>query len=265
MLLDGLPSELELPLSVLFGAPLPARTRDAAATIERARVEIAAGGASYRFERVGPDVRWPVQSASGGEFTTRELAHLFSVPQRWGVFLNLCAEAWGARTIVELGACVGISGAYLASTSASPRLVTLDAARDLVPMAASTLAEVTDRASVVVGPFEQTLGPAIESLSIDLAFVDGHHDGPATCSYVRTIAPHLAERALLILDDIRFNRSMWTAWSTLVDEPGVTATIDVGRFGLLVTGGGSKRPVHYDLSRWTGWWRTGSPVFGGAT
>ena len=260
MLRAGLPPPFELPLAVLFGAPAPSRARAMAATIEAARADIARLGHTYMLEYApsGRHVRVPVRAA-GAELTSARLAKAISVQERWGMFLHLCAEAWGARTILELGTCVGISGSYLASTSVNPRLVTLDGAADLVPIAEATLARITDRARVVVGRFDETLAPAIAPLMIDLAYVDGHHDGEATCSYVHTISSRLTSGALVILDDIRLYAEMWEAWRMLSSLAGVAAAVDVGRFGLLVWAGGDATATHHDLSPYTGWWSVGPP------
>jgi len=91
--------------------------------------------------------------------------------------------------------------------------------------------------------------------TIDLAFVDGHHEEAATLRYVEAIAPHLSPSGLFVLDDIYLYRGMWSAWQRLASDRRFTA-VNVGRFGLLVCGSGKGR---YDLARYTGYWRVGPP------
>lgn len=204
-------------------------------------------------------MRWPERTEDAAGFSPRRLATSASVQRRWGVFLHLCAEAYGARAILELGACVGISGAYLASIRSHPRFISMEGSSALAPVAEATLAAVTDRAVIVRAPFESGVLDALarfaaERLSVDVAYIDGHHDEAATLHYVRTIVPHLSAEALVVLDDIALYAEMWRAWQTLASMPGVAAAVNVGRFGLLVWSGGVTAR-HYDLARYTGWWR----------
>lgn len=263
MIGDGLPPRLVPPLRFLFDGRVAAEARDAARTIERLRTEIASRPESYRFayrdSPLGP-VRW-LEDAAGtpGEHTPRKFAASASVPRRWGMFLHLCVEAFEAQTVLEMGAGVGISGAYMASARSRPRLVALEGSPAFAPIAASTFAAVSDRAEVVQGSFEETLRPVLERLgAVDVAFVDGHHEEAATLHYMQTIAPHLADEALMIFDDIYLYRGMWHAWRALASTRGVAAAINVGRFGLLVLRrDASAPPSYFDLARYTGRWRVG--------
>ena len=92
-------------------------------------------------------------------------------------------------------------------------------------------------------------------MSGDVVFIDGHHDELATLHYVQTVAPFLSSEALVILDDIHLYVEMWRAWERLRSMPGVAAAVNTGRFGLLVWTGSATVARHYDLARYTGWWR----------
>jgi len=156
--------------------------------------------------------------------------------------------------VLELGTCVGISGAYMASATQGPTLVTLDASEDLAAIAAVTLGHVTDRAEVVVGRFDETLTATLSTNDFDCAFVDGHHDGDATERYVNEVWRALPPRATIVVDDVRLHRDMWSAWQRLAKSPHVSVSIDVGRFGLLHRSGGDSGTKHFDLSRYAGGW-----------
>jgi predicted O-methyltransferase YrrM len=262
-----LPPRLEPALRFLFTNRTNAAAEDVAVRIEHLRSRIAARDEVYRFNHfdtsLGP-VRLAEQSQnSDGALTSHRLATAFSVSERWGMFLHLCAEAFDARIILEMGACVGISGAYLASSRSRPLVLSLEGSEPLAAIAQSSLDAVSDQGEVIVGPFEQTLPLTLARLgesdrTIDLAFVDGHHEEAATLHYVTTIEPHLSPRALVILDDIYLYEGMWRAWQTRSSADGVLA-INVGRFGLLVYDSERATGGRYDLSRYTGRWRVGRP------
>jgi predicted O-methyltransferase YrrM len=266
----GLPRELDAPLRVLLGDRPPPRTAAVAETVERRRAEIASRADVYRFAYADAagTARWPDEQsrASGGEpVSLRWLASGASVPARCGMFLQLCADAVEARTVLEMGTGTGISGAYLAASRSIEQLLTLEGSPPLISMAATTIATVSDRASILEGPFESELPRALASLrragrSLDLVYVDGHHDGAAMLRYVETMRPHLRRGSLLLLDDIRLWQEMWLAWRSLASMPGVTAAVDTGRFGMLVWDGEARgTPPQFELARYTGWWRVGPP------
>jgi predicted O-methyltransferase YrrM len=263
-----LPASLALPLQFLFDGRAPEQARDAAARIERIREQLAARSDVFQYQvgvsELGP-TRWPERAQASNDapvITFRTLATSMSVTPQWGMFLHLCAESFKARVIVEMGACVGISSAYLASASTHPRFITLEGSSTLAPIAAETLASISSNAEVVTGRFEETLEPLLQRLDrepakIDLAFVDGHHDEAATLHYVDTLLPHLAENALVVLDDIHLYAEMWRAWQTVSALPRVATAVNVGRFGLLVIAPHAGPALQFDLARYTGWWPVG--------
>jgi predicted O-methyltransferase YrrM len=263
MLANGLPPRLAPALRTLFGGPAPESAAEAAQTIERLRAGIAGRADTYQYVRtespLGPVRLAEVTQQRDRALTSERYANTISVPKRWGMFLHLCADAFDAEVIVEMGACVGISGAYLASVPSRPRLFTLEGSHALADIAQQTLAAISDRAEVVVGPFERTLQPTLARAgTIDVAYVDGHHEEAATIHYVDVIAEHLSPTALIVLDDIYLYEGMWRAWQKLASDDGVAA-VNVGRFGLLVHERGRSSNAQYDLSRYTGRWRVGAP------
>jgi len=263
MLRDGLPPRLGPPLRFLFTAQLPPDVCALAARIEARRIEIAACEDMYQFAyqpSALATARWPERMPAGSEepaICLRFLANHASVPQRWGKFLHLCAQQFEARAILELGACVGISSAYLASVPSNPRFVTIEGSPALADIAQKTLAKFSDRAAVLCSAFESGMQQALEQVApVDVAYIDGHHDETPTLHYVRTLLPHLSNDALIILDDIRLYPGMRRAWAQLSTMAGVAAAVNTGRFGLLVWHGGNAIPHQFDLARYTGVWRS---------
>jgi predicted O-methyltransferase YrrM len=266
MLEDGLPSRLAAPLGFLFDRQAPASAQRAAAQIESLRTKIAVGADAYRLKHressFGPVRVAEPTLETDGALTSERLATVVSVPKRWGQFLHLCSEVLDANVILEMGACVGISGAYLASTQLRPCLFTLEGSPSLAVVARATLAAVQANAEVIVGTFEEILPLTLErvcvsSRKLDIAFLDGHHDEAATLHYVHAVSPYLSDNGLIILDDIYLYEGMWRAWQALAFWRDLVA-VNTGRFGLLVheRGGGAR---HYNLAPYTGRWRVGAP------
>jgi predicted O-methyltransferase YrrM len=270
MLERGLPEELAPPLRVLLDDAPAAQAQALVDSVERRRAELGRRTDVYRYaydRAAGAMARWPDDAAHAGgeEVSLRWLASAGSVPARWGVFLHLCVHAVRARTVLELGAGTGVSGAYLAAGSCVESFVTLEASPPLARVATETLALVTDRASVLEGRFEAQLPGALALLCgggrpLDAAYVDGHHEEQATLRYLDALHPHLRRGSIVVLDDIRLWRGMWLAWRRARSLPGVCAAVDTGRFGVLVWDAEAEAPaLQFDLQRYTGRWRVGPP------
>lgn len=268
MLSDGLPQRLATPIRFLFTGELGAEGLAVRARVERRRQAIAAKPETYSFLYTatpnGP-LRWPVGNTAtsiSAPITGQRLAHIAAVPERWGLFLYLCADVAAAGTMIELGSSTGISGAYLASGRGCHSLLTLEGSPSLAPVAQATLDELTPGALVITGAFDDGLARAFALVEethsgIALAYIDGDHDEAPTLRYVQRLLPRLRPGAILIFDDIYLYEGMWRAWTRLRSMPGVSVAVNLGRFGLVIYGDDGAPPRSFDLSRYTGWWQVG--------
>jgi predicted O-methyltransferase YrrM len=169
----------------------------------------------------------------------------------WGRFLFGLVRGMKPVRVLELGTNLGLGAAHLAAALAlneaegAPhgRLVTLEGAPALAALAAGHLArlghgvgdEEAARVRVVVGPFAETLAAtAAAEGPFDLVFVDGHHEAEAALRYLDALRPHLADGALVVLDDVEPGRDVRTAWDALTAGPDAPPSFYAGKYGLLV-------------------------------
>src|SRR5262249_1492298 len=124
----------------------------------------------------------------------------------------------------------------------------------MAELAKANLAQVSSKATVVNAPFVQGLDLVLPELlaPLDLVLLDGHPDTEATTYYVDRVAPYMADGGVLVLDDLAYNDGIRTVLSALRRRPGVTWTVDAGRFGVCVWERAAPGPRHYDLSKFTG-------------
>lgn len=174
----------------------------------------------------------------GPSRTLRKLAFV-SKSREWCALLFGLVRAARSRDVLEMGTCVGISASYLTSAARSHggRVTTIEGSADHFAQARLTLedAGVVADVDMRLGPFEQSLAPALQSgTRYDLVFVDGHHQGPPTLAYVDQIFPHLADEAVLIFDDIRWSEGMLMAWRQIVGDPRFAVSIDLYKVGICV-------------------------------
>ena len=248
----GVPRRLEGPLSFLFGdsRAVDASVRATIETIESLRDALATreGGVPVLSEGFQ-------SPCSTRPF--KEVAALYSVPQEWGTFLHLLARAIDARSVVELGACAGISSCYLASAPAVERHVSIEGSTPLARIAAEHLARVSRSARVVNGVFEEALVPVLHDFAdgIDLAFVDGHMNVDQLRLPVSRIVDRLSNGGLFVLDDIRTAAGTARLWSELSCSGGFSHAIDVGRFGICVRDRQCREPRAVGLAIYMAWLR----------
>jgi predicted O-methyltransferase YrrM len=253
MLGDGLPQAFQYPLEFLFFKSLSQADHQVVSKIESIREAVARQSSS--FELTNRDGKLYQLSAS-------QIAHQVSVNSEWGTFLYLCSRSFRARTILELGSCVGISGCYLASSEYCERLITVEASPESASLARTNISQVSHHAEVVNALFDDALDSILPTLEggIDLAFIDGHHKYEPTLHYFQRLEPHLNKSALVIFDDIHLSEGMWQAWQVLKGREGFASTIDAGRFGLCIWDGPSSIPSTYNLAPYLGWlWKVSPP------
>ncbi|MEI2776829.1 MAG: class I SAM-dependent methyltransferase [Tetrasphaera sp.] len=150
------------------------------------------------------------------------------------IFLILRGQ--GALTGVELGANMGISGAYQAlalQLNGGGQFISLEGSEGRAALARETVAPY-DNTEIRVGQFDQTLELTLAELGeLDYAFVDGNHRRDPTLEYFELILPRVRRPGVLLFDDIHHNPGMDEAWAVIAADPRVS----------LDCGPGPDRPV----------------------
>lgn len=178
------------------------------------------------------------------------LTQVASKDRKWAALLLRLVRDTMPQRCLEMGAAVGISAAYQAAA------LSLNGRGELVALeGGQVLAEITEEtfeslglqkvARVVPGRFADTLPAVLTELRPDFVFIDGHHDGEATQDYFSQVRAQMT-RGVVVLDDIDWSPGMGAAWEAIRAEPGVAASVDLGRMGVCVIGE-SRAPLHCHL------------------
>ena len=253
MIRRGLPDEVVPALRYLVHERLDSDANEVASQIEALRRRVRSG----RFKSI--DIIYsppPGSFAEGqrpqtGEVVKFSMARIAQTGknQRWGTALHLLAREMQSQYILELGACAGISGAYLATAPHCKQLVTVEGSAPLAEIAQSTLGEVAPHAEVMNCLFDEALDSLLERpQTIDLAFIDGHHEKAATLHYFNRIQPRLSARAMVIFDDIAWSRDMADMWKEVSRLYGFSHTFNLGDIGVCIWTG-EDEPVQWDFSK----------------
>lgn len=268
---NGVPGTLRIPLAFLVTKYLNPDDKAVVRQVEEIRANLAARG-----EEKIPIYYSPLPGSAGtitnpekrpqpGEkkyFTAEWIANKTSIANFWGTFLYLCSNYSGAKSILELGACAGISGCFMASGRQCRRFITIEASKSLADIARFTIGQITEEFQVYNCLFDEGLDMILPSLEdrFDMVWIDGHHEKVATIHYFKRLVPHLEAGCLVLFDDIYWSDDMYEAWGMLSHWRGFSHAIDVGRCGLCIWSGKSKAvPKLWNLNKYSGNWKPGHP------
>lgn len=157
-----------------------------------------------------------------------------SEPSKCKILFQI-ANQFQCKTILELGTSLGISSSYLAAANSNSKVYTLEGD----PSIASKAIEVHQslgmkNIKVTVGKFDENLLDVCKTIeSIDMVFLDGHHQKEATLSYFEKIKPYFHSNTIIIVDDIYWSPGMTDAWQTITNKMDVSLCIDLYDIGIV--------------------------------
>lgn len=170
----------------------------------------------------------------------------------WALILFKLVREFQPNICIELGTSLGFSAAYQGSAQKinnHGRVITLEGAEALVSLSSQNFQKLQlDNITVVGGRFQDTLHKTIsDTIPIDYAFIDGHHDQQATIHYFETLLPNLADKALVIFDDINWSPGMQSAWQKIIHHPKIKLSIDLHAIGVCVLDREIKNKLHFQI------------------
>lgn len=158
-----------------------------------------------------------------------------SISSKYGKMLRGIQNFLDAKNILELGTSLGVSALYFDSNASIINTIDMnDIGRKMIQNFSDKNKTDLSNLHFHIGTFEKKLPEVLlEMKKVDLAFVDGDHTYLSTIKNVKNIIPFLSENSCIILDDIRWNKEMYTAWEELNSNSIFNYTIDFGRIGIL--------------------------------
>ncbi len=137
--------------------------------------------------------------------------------------------------VIELGTCLGLTTAYLATALPEGKVITIEGCPQTAEVAASNFRELQlKNVELKVGNFDDLLPALIdEKQKLDFVYIDGNHRKEATLNYFKWCLPKVHENSLLIFDDIYWSAGMKEAWEEIKQNPQVKVTIDLFWIGLV--------------------------------
>jgi len=142
-----------------------------------------------------------------------------------------------AESIVEFGTNLGISTAYLRMADKRARLITVEAADELMRYAKKNFKRLGYEAEFKTMTFDDYLGNlSLDHFHCDFFYLDGDHSYENTLRYFQFFWENGAEEMMLVLDDINWSAGMRAAWEE-IKEKYKCYSVDIYKMGIVV-----KRP-----------------------
>lgn len=169
--------------------------------------------------------------------TIGEMCRKSSLDPFWCFLLFKIIRELKPVSYLGLGTCMGISACYQATAlklNEAGKMTSMEGVSSLCEIARENFKKVgLDNIHIVSGRFQQTLDTKLTDIPpIDYAFIDGHHDEKAIWIYFEKIIQHLADRTILVFDDINWAPGMKRVWKRICKEPRTNMSFDLHRIGL---------------------------------
>ncbi|WP_373523200.1 O-methyltransferase [Aquiflexum sp.] len=137
-----------------------------------------------------------------------------------------------AKTVLELGTCVGINTRYLSKTTKG-QLLTFEGSDSLWKKAQES--GIPDNTQYLLGNINKTLSKKLQEFdNVDFVLIDATHSFNATKHYFESLIPYIQEDSIIAVADIHWSGEMTAAWKEIKRHPLVILSIDFYECGILI-------------------------------
>jgi len=153
------------------------------------------------------------------------------------------------KVIIELGTSLGLSTAYLSRAVPDGVIYTFEGNSHLCEIALNNWKKLAcQNIRLIQGDISTHLKDVLSQVGeVDFAIIDANHTKDAVIEYFEMICPKMADRGMILIDDIRWSTEMYEAWRLLVKDARVPVSIEFLGRGLLIFENGMAKQ-HYVLS-----------------
>lgn len=169
----------------------------------------------------------------------KAMASQISMPPKYGRLLAYLIPFLNCRHVLELGTGLGIGTAYLAYSMTNDEKGLLSTIEGCPETHATTKRhwqvnlQDLKMPSFYLAEIEQILPVYLnDHPAPDLVLIDANHQKEALQWYLKTLLPALANRGVVVIDDIHWSRSMAVAWDHIKADERIQMSIDFYRMGI---------------------------------
>ena len=137
--------------------------------------------------------------------------------------------------IIELGAFLGITTAYLAKAAPEASVFSIERFYETLSITKESLQKLNiHNVKLLSGNANELLPELISGIpELDFILIDGNHPGAAILNYFNCCLPKMSKNSMMIFEDIYRSSEMKSAWEEIKSNPEVSVTIDLFWIGLV--------------------------------
>ncbi|WP_026955565.1 O-methyltransferase [Algoriphagus vanfongensis] len=165
--------------------------------------------------------------------------------RKFNLLYQYFASISPAKTIVELGTCMGINARFLSKISGST-VFTFEGSPEILQRAFKN--GLPPSISPQLGDISETLPPFLAShQKIDFALIDATHTYEGTMLYFNLLLQSITPQSIICIGDIHWSHEMEKAWKEIQVHPRVQLSLDFYECGVLFFDFGAEKS-HYVLN-----------------
>ena len=166
--------------------------------------------------------------------TLEDIAATCLNSEEFTLLFNRIIHYIDAKRLVELGTSLGITTLYLAKKK-DCHVTTFEGNHSLINVALTNFEYLDVRnIDLVEGNIDNTLSDFLQNpTKLDFVLMDANHQYEPTIRYFNLLTRRIADKGIIVVDDIHWSPDMQRAWQVLRNHELVYGSVDLFRCGLL--------------------------------
>lgn len=152
---------------------------------------------------------------------------------KYGELLYKLCSHYKPSQVLELGTSLGTGTVRMSLGFPEADIITVEGCPETSHRAESNFNKSDLKNVTLINSTFNDFLNGLDDETYDLIFIDGHHDGTALMQYLERLKPHIHNDSLIVLDDIRWSKSMRNAWRELISSEEYNVSIDLFRLGII--------------------------------
>lgn len=164
-----------------------------------------------------------------------QIAKVSGSSDKYAKLLYRLVAHYQPKEVLELGTSLGLGTYMLAAAAENIQITTVEGCENTFEIARRSFpASQNIKVNFVNNNFINFLESLGDRPPFDLIFIDGDHKSESLFKQLELLSPYIHDETILILDDIRWSKDMFFAWSNLIDGFKYHLTIDLFKMGILL-------------------------------
>ncbi|MDF2157439.1 class I SAM-dependent methyltransferase [Algoriphagus sp. CAU 1675] len=161
-----------------------------------------------------------------------KVARFSTSPRKYAQLYQYFCSLTPAKTVLELGTCVGITTRYLGKVTKG-KIFSFEGSTNLITVAKKSLK--SSHIEFIQGNIHQTLPSFLsQTTTVDFALIDANHTFDSTVAFFELLLPKIDSGSIITIGDIHWSSEMNKAWDQIKKHPKVSLSLDFFECGILL-------------------------------